>query len=201
MNSSITRWLVPVLTSLAAGCASTAEPRYYVLEAAPGAATSQLAPGGEILLEPVSIPAQLDRPQIVLSRDAAEVRIDDGHRWAAPLQSDITQVLACDLASSLGSSNVVTDPGTLPWTGDRIEVEILAFESRLGHEASIEARWTVRRGNQRRSGRVRLEEAAPGEYDALVQAHSRALARLAREITASVSALDSTPTPPKGKSA
>jgi uncharacterized lipoprotein YmbA len=57
--------------------------RYYVLEAlqAPQAISTQLS----VLVEPVAVPAEVDRPQIVLATKANEAAIDDLHRWAAPL--------------------------------------------------------------------------------------------------------------------
>jgi uncharacterized lipoprotein YmbA len=173
---------------VAAACASTPEPKYFVLQAPSaqaGAAGTRIRP---VFLEAVSIPPQLDRPQIVLTRAGGEVAIDDGHRWAAPLQADITQVLARALAA-LGPAPVAIDTASIPPDADRISVRILALDSRLGEEASIDATWEVRQGDRSQAGTTHVREPAPGGYDALVQAHSSALARLATDIRTSIVAL------------
>jgi len=177
---------------LAAACASTPEPKYYVLQSPSGSSVAALANARPVFLDAVSIPPQLDRPQIVLARAGGEVAIDDDHRWAAPLQADIAQALARDLAV-LGAAPVETGAGTRPPDADRITVRILALDSRLGDEASIEATWEVRRGDRSRTGGARMREPAPGGYEGLVRAHSRALAQLARDIRASMGALDAAP--------
>jgi uncharacterized protein len=180
----------------AAACASTPEPRYYVLEPV-AEALSRPALDRPLFLDAVSIPPQLDRPQMVVSRGAGEVTIDDGHRWAAPLQADITRVLARELAA-LASAPVQTEPAAVPPGCDRVTVRIVAMDSRLGQDASLEATWEARGAGRTLSGSTRVREPATGDYRDLVQAHSRALARLAREIASTVAALpDRSPTKEK----
>ncbi len=182
--------LALVLAALGvAACAGGPQPRYYVLDARASPAAMGTA-AAAVLLDPVTIPAEVDRAQLVLSLGAGEVAIDDGHRWAAPLQAGITQALVSDLSAALGSAPVTTEAGVAPWSGDRVAVRILAFDSRLGRESRIDARWQLRRGDVVAAGGASVREDAQGGYDALVQAHSRALARVAREIAASVIALD-----------
>ena len=179
--------LLAAAGSVAAACASTPEPRYYVLEPvadAPGRPTLDRV----LFLDAVSIPPQLDRPQMVVSRGAGEVTIDDGHRWAAPLQAGITRVLARELAA-IDSAPVETEPAAVPPDCNRITVRIVAMDSRLGQDASVEATWEASGAGQTLSGSAQVREPATGDYRDLVQAHSRALARLAREIASTVAAL------------
>jgi uncharacterized lipoprotein YmbA len=71
-----------------------------------------------------------------------------------------------------------------------VRVDVQRFESRLGAEASVEALWSVRRGDgQPRTGRsfVSAPVRGPG-YDALVAAHAQAVARLGQEIAGVVRA-------------
>jgi len=75
--------------------------------------------------------------------------------------------------------------------GYRVEVEIREFTSRPSQEARIEAAWAVRRDDgAERSARSSLREPAGEGFAALAEAHSRALARLSREIAAAVAELD-----------
>jgi uncharacterized protein len=173
---------MPALASLLCAC-STPSPRYYVLDAIsrPGPAMT----GPTVVVDVVTIPAVVDRPQFVLGADGSEVTIDDEHRWAAPLQSSIAETLARDLMTDLDG----TSP---PSTRYRVEVEIFAFESRLGEGVQLEAAWKVRRDDgAASSGRSRVHEPAPGhDFSGLAMAHSNALSRLANEIALAIRDLD-----------
>ena len=72
-------------------------------------------------------------------------------------------------------------------------VEVQAFESAPGQSATLDAVWTVARTKDGRSrtGRTTVREPAPQPgYEALAAAHSRAIARLSRDIADAVGALD-----------
>jgi len=185
------RWWMPVLVALLCACASTPSPYYYVLDHIDGTGAPRVA-GLSIALESVTVPAEIDRPQFVLRGKANEFTIDDTHRWAAPLQSNIAEVLAGDLATRLGDASVMTElvGGASPRY--RVNVEILAFESRLGEDARLTAAWHVRRDDGiAASGRTSLREPASGrDFSALAAAHSRAVSRLAAEIARAVVALE-----------
>jgi len=67
------------------------------------------------------------------------------------------------------------------------------FESVPGEAATLDAVWTLRRTKDGKSqtGRTTVREPAPEQgYDALAAAHSRALARLSRDIADAVRSLD-----------
>ena len=67
-----------VLALFGAGCASP-DSRFYTLSAAPapGAAPSTLS----VVVGPVSVPAAVDRPQIVVTVGPNQVRLDEFNRW------------------------------------------------------------------------------------------------------------------------
>jgi uncharacterized lipoprotein YmbA len=173
---------------LAAGCATTPAPRYYTLQAlAPQVETRATA--RPLYLAPVAIPDPVDRAEFILSRPSSELLVDEQHRWAGSLKSLIGATLAEDLARSLGDARVTTEEYS--GRGYRVEVEIREFSSRLSQEARIEAAWVVRRDDgSERSARSSLREPAGAGFAALADAHSRALARLSREIAAAVVDLD-----------
>ena len=74
-----------VVVAVAAACASTPPSRFYTLSpAAPsGTTTSKLS----VVVGPVSIPALVDLPQMVVSTGPNQVSIDEFNRWASPLAS------------------------------------------------------------------------------------------------------------------
>jgi uncharacterized protein len=85
-------------------------------------------------------------------------------------------------------------PQTLSGNADyRAAIEVQRFESALGEAATLDAVWTVSRTRDGKSqtGRTTVREPALEKgYDALAAAHSRALARLSRDIADAVRALD-----------
>ena len=181
-----------IVILLAAGCGSTPASRFYTLSATktPGAGTSSDL---SLAVGPVTIPGVVDRPQIVVSAGPNQVRLDEFNRWAAPLQSNISRVVADNLSSILGTPRVTLFPQTMSATADyRVAIQVQTFDSAPGEAASLDAVWTVSRARDGKSqtGRTAVREAAPqGGYDGLAAAHSRALARLSRDIAEAVQTL------------
>ena len=180
-----------IVVILAAGCGSTPDSRFYTLSATP-------APGGtasdmSVAVGPVTIPAVIDRPQIVVSAGPNQVRLDEFNRWASPLQSNISRVVADNLAAILGTPRVSLFPQTMSAAADyRVAIEVQSFNSAPGDAASLDAVWTVSRAKDGKSqtGRTALREASPsGGYDGVAAAHSRALARMSRDIADAIQAL------------
>jgi len=183
------------LAILAAGCGATPESRFYTLRAstAPAATSSQLS----VAVGPVSVPAMVDRPQIVVSTGGNQVRLDEFNRWAAPLQSNISRVVADNLMGLLGTSRVSLFPQALSADADyRAVIEVQSFDSAPGEAATLDSTWTVRRmkDGKTSAGRTVAREAVQAkDYDALAAAHSRAVARLSRDIADAVRALAAAP--------
>jgi uncharacterized lipoprotein YmbA len=64
----------------------------YTLSAGTGPATT--SSNISVSVGPVSIPAVVDRPQIVVATGPNQVRLEEFNRWAAPLQNSIARVVA-----------------------------------------------------------------------------------------------------------
>jgi uncharacterized protein len=181
-----------IFAGLAAGCASSPVTRFYTLSAAaaPAATSSQLS----VVVGPVSVPAVVDRPQIVVTTGPNQVRLEEFNRWASPLQNNISRVVAENLVAMLGTPLVILFSQPLGVGADyRAAIEVQRFESAPGEAATLDAVWTVSRTKDGKSqtGRTTVREVASDKgYDTLAAAHSRALARLSRDIADAVGALD-----------
>jgi ABC-type uncharacterized transport system auxiliary subunit len=72
---------------LAAGCASP-QSHFYTLSrtVAPTATATPTPLNVSVVVGPVSIPAIVDLPQIVVSTGPNQVSLDEFNRWASPLQ-------------------------------------------------------------------------------------------------------------------
>jgi uncharacterized protein len=181
-----------IFVVLAAGCGATPASRFYTLSAgtAPATTSSNLS----VAVGPVSVPAVVDRPQIVVTTGPNQVRLEEFNRWAAPLQNGIARVVAENLVAMLGAPRVTLFSQTLSADADyRAAIEVQSFESLPGEAAVLDAVWTVRRAKDGKAetGRTTVREAVQEKgYDAIAAAHSRALARLSRDIADAVRALD-----------
>jgi uncharacterized lipoprotein YmbA len=184
------------------GCASTPPPRYYTLGAiAPASTGSSSAPAStvsalSVSVGPVSVPAVVDRPQIVVSLSENQVSFDESNRWAAPLQDGLCAVIAENLAGILGTPSVTVFPKESGADANyRVAVYLERFESAPGVSAVMEATWVVRRAKDgmARTGRTSVREAVQDRsFEALAAAHSRAAGRLSADIADAIRALNLT---------
>ena len=180
------------LALLGAGCAST-PPRLYRLSAsntssAPAPAAAASAPA-TLAVGPVTVPAQVDRPQIVLDAGANQVRVDEFSRWAAPLADNITGVLVANLAQRLPATDVWAYADTArPAAELSVVVQVQRFDIVPGDAALLDAVWSVQpAAGAPRRGQSRVREPIDGSgIDAAVAAQSRALARVSDDIARAV---------------
>lgn len=181
--------LLPALLALLAGCAS-APARFYTLTssaAGDGAAALPVA----VLVGPVTVPAAVDRPELVVQAAPNRVDVDEFNRWAAPLNDAIARVVAGDLTVLLATPDVATAPMANFRADYRVTINVQRFESLPGQAALLDAVWTVQRvaDGTTRSGRTTAREAVAGDgHDALAAAHSRALAQLSGDVAAAIRA-------------
>ena len=187
--------LLAPLALMLSGCAS-APVNYYTLvpsDSATPMTTSTNSPPFAFDLESVSVPLQVDQPQLVVRQAGAGIALVETERWIAPLGDEIRDAIASDLVSSHSGENL----GGLP-QGDRklikIRVDLRRFDSEPGVQASITAAWSLRRASvdaAALSCSSRISEPVGAGYNALVQGHQRALARLAAAIAEPASKLAS----------
>jgi uncharacterized lipoprotein YmbA len=192
--------LLILVTLTAAGCAS-APSHFYTLNST---ATPAGAPGASyaVVVGPVSVPAEVDRPQFTLHVAPNRVAVDEFNRWAGPLNNNIAGVVAGDLSALLGTPRVAAAPLANFDPAYRVTLDIQRFDSMRGETKKkggaltngavvVEAVWVVHKvtGGAARSGRTVSREPAQGDgFDALAAAHSRALAKVSADIAAAIRA-------------
>lgn len=196
----MTRQISPVICILVicnlavlAGCASPAA-RFYTLSASP----TTMAPASSLSISvgPVSVPAAVDRPEIVVIAGPNQVRMEEFDRWASPLRDEISRAVAENLVALLGTPRVSQSPRSSSADADyHVSIEVQRFDSAPGEAATLDAVWTIRRpkDDKSKTARTSLREPVrePG-YDGLAAAHSRALARLSQDIADAVRSLAGT---------
>ena len=186
MKSIQQLFLLGCAAAVLTGC-SSAPSRFYTLNAtAQGDGKSEAHYA--VLVGPVSIPAEVDRPQFTVQVAPNHVDVDEFNRWAAPLNENIARVVAENLAMLLGTPRVATAPLVNFSPDYRVTLGVQKFESVPGKSAQIDVVWVVRKmtGDVSLSGRTVAVESVNGDFDALAAAHSRALARVSQDIAAAI---------------
>ena len=194
---------LPTLAALLAlcGCFGTTPPsKFYVLRASPEAADTRNVGGADGVLGvmPTRVAAYLDRPQMVSFATENSVNVDEFNRWAEPLSSGVTRVLAQDLAELLPAWRVLPQPWdpTMPLR-TRLVVEISALGWDAKGEARLDATWALlsRSGEAPVArGRVAMRRPVPARgVDAGVETLSGLLADLAGQVAGAARAM---PPPP-----
>jgi len=175
------------IAALAAGCASSPSKFYTLNSTAIGDGKSEAQYA--VAVGPVTIPAEVDRPQFTVQVAPNRVAIDEFNRWAEPLNENIAHVVAADLSKLLGTPRVAAVPLANFDPSYHVTIDIQQFESVPGKSAQLEAVWVVHKaaGSMTLSGRTLVDERVSGSgFEALAAAHSRALAKMSADIAAAI---------------
>lgn len=183
--SSLTLLVLPLLL---AACGSTVQPKYYLLT--PDNSTSVSSPQKQLLISvgPVSLPAYLDRSQIVTRRGDIELDMADAHRWAEPLQKNFSRVLAEDLNNQMGAGKVIVWPAKEFAPVDyRVAVNVERFDSTDQGDVLLVATWSIYDGKvtgtlESQRSEYRLDIGPDPAYPDLVTALSRTVNLLSKDI-------------------
>jgi uncharacterized lipoprotein YmbA len=170
------------------GCGSPQNTYYTLNQTALAGAVS--GSSRTVALDGVSIPGELDRPQIVVGLDDNRVDVREYDRWAEPLDSMVRRTLAENLRARLGPSQLLekADKNSL-----LLSVAIDAF-GRQGDRVVLRGRWTLK--DQRTEGPSpsphSFDQDLPvdrnAELPATVADMSRLLGGVADEIAQSIGA-------------
>jgi len=190
MNKIMFLYRLNVLAAcLLSACASTPETHFYVLSALsqPAQTTSSTPPKRLIGLGPVTVPARLERQQIITRTGDNSITSSEFHQWAAPLQESITETLAQNLSALLPNDIVKA----YPWSAygemeSHIIIDIARFETNASRHAELIADWTVMDDKTHRPlkhGQARITHPQTGSTPAdAVKALSETLQEFSRQL-------------------
>ena len=143
------------------------------------------AEGPALGVGPVEFPDYLRRPQIV-TRRGNQLIPSALHTWGGDLQSNFTRVLAENLSTLIPTDRVATFPWSDAWRADyRVSVQVSRFEGSPDGGVALVVYWRLLdRGNDVvLAHRSSIRESTEGsEHPAIVDAMSRAVLTLSREI-------------------
>jgi uncharacterized protein len=172
-----------VVASLLGSCASTS-PRFYTLvpESERNSSGAVVA-GYRLEVEPVRIPAQVDRLELVTRLPGGGIAIADGDRWIAPVADELQNALLVELLHRLGGAAPAEATGS---DSVSVRLNVERFESSPNRYALIEASWHLQLKEAGKDVRVvcrtRAYEQVRGGYPDMVRGYQRAVALIADQI-------------------
>ncbi len=185
-----------VVLGFCAGCFGTTPPAVFYSLSPIGDTASIQPPAAERMIAigigPVKFPDELDRAAIVTRSGRNRLEVNSFRRWGGSLEKNFTRVMEENLALLVKTDRVMTRPWERYFQPDvRLALDIRQFDGRLGEYASLNVTWMIIGPEGDAPLLVRrtiIQEAvADASYDALVDAQSRAVARLCREIAEALS--------------
>jgi hypothetical protein len=129
--------IAPVIAALTliGACSSNPPMHFYTLsDTAPEAAAP--AGVGWVRIVNLTIPGELDRPELVRRDGPNQLSIAGFDRWAAPLDETIRRALSDDIARRV--------PAPVPGQQYSVSVEIREFYGDSACNVSLRAAWTVK---------------------------------------------------------
>ena len=188
------------------GCSSP-KPTFYSFNATPIPQASSASKSTRIMVGPVTLPAMVDRPQLVLQNANNTVQVYEYHRWANTLKGDVGDVIASNVAQALAISNVWNFAQSTQTNFDyQIFVDVQNIDTKLSGRVEVDVLWTIKPAPTTKSsskvsalssssgafakpimGRSLVQEQVTGSgFEAVVAAQSRAFSKVGQEIARSI---------------
>lgn len=160
-------------------CASSPPTRFYTLSDTPAPeGTAAPSAAGQVVIGSVSIPGEIDRPELVRRIGPNQLSVAGSDRWAAPLDDIIRRVLIDDVARRL--------PNAVAQQQRVVSVDIHEFYGDAGCNVTLRAVWTLKQaGAQPATEEIRVPSsgACPAT---LPETMSTAIGQLSDRIIAGV---------------
>ncbi len=190
MANQFLRWLILLsLGSALSACMSTPPPQFYVLESLsePSPSLTATEKKRQIGIGPISIPALLERKQIVTRLPNNSIKVAEFHQWASPLKDNVAEVLTHNLATLQPNGLIRTYPWSVYGAVDyRVIIDIVRFDSHPDQSVNFEATWAImdeKNHTLLSNGRSKIEHPMDdSSYPSTVKALSKILSEFSREL-------------------
>ena len=142
-------WVIlAMLPMVVTGCGTSKPSQFYLLhslrESEDGVSTAAGKAGPSVLIGPVTLPAYLNRAQVVTQSGDHEVVVDETTRWAEPLQANVSRVLVEDLSLLLNTPEVYAFDRRASTPVDfQIIIDVTRFDTDADGGAYLTAFWRV----------------------------------------------------------
>lgn len=187
-----------VLAMISTGCAGTSkQSTFYLLSSLPEAGQSTQAASDQaasVLVGPITLPAYLDRDQVVTVSGHHELLVDEYTRWAEPVEDNFYRVLVENLSLLIDTPAVFSyDRRGNMATDFRVLVDVTRFDCSTDGQTYLTAFWTVS-GNGDEADLVQRKSviritASTQDTKGKIDGQNQALTQFSREIAAAIESL------------
>ena len=137
------------------GCAGKSDPaRFYQISGSRELVSQEIFdaanPVPVLGVGPVSLPAYLDRPQIVTRSGDGRLTLAEFDKWAEPLEDSISRIILSQLTQQLKDRKIALVPWKQkPDSAGQMSLAVLQMDNSDQGDAVLVARWTLTdsRGN------------------------------------------------------
>ncbi|MCF8005874.1 MAG: PqiC family protein [Methylovulum sp.] len=167
-------------------CSTTPPTHFYVLEALPHTARAN-SQALAIGIGPITLPALLDRKQMVTRLHDNRVQLAEFHQWAEPLKDTLPRVIVKNLAE-LQPSYVFR---AYPWSAYgnvdyRIIIDIDSFAAETKKTVKLSASWAIMDERQHtiiKNGKIKFEHVLANPAPAAIaEAMSQLLSQFSQRL-------------------
>jgi len=192
--------LIPIILSVGilSGCSGMNPKTSYYQLSAPPLTSIPTTKDIRVMVGPVSLPALIDQPEIVVQDGTNVVKLFPNHRWAGSLKNDVERVVATNLTKELSTPHVWSYSQSLQTQFNyQVFLDVQSLESQLGREVILDVVWAIKPNNRKEetsskknvnkaatiNGRSRVtEQVANDGFEALVEAQSKAFYKVSLDI-------------------
>ena len=174
------------------GCGTSPATRLYTLAPVAESRGNPASASDAIVIgvRSVTLPQELDRPEIVTRTGPNTVQLAEFDQWSAPLRDSVMRVIGQDLTVLLSGDRVAVYPWPPGTSVDReLVVQVTRFDGQLGGRCVLHAQWQMLTRRGARSvitGRSTLNDACGPDYAAFAATQSRLLGTLSAEIASAI---------------
>jgi uncharacterized protein len=191
-NKHLNRLIMLCISTLLGACSSTPPTHFYTLEsqsqtpvaAAATASTKKLLIG----IGPLTLPALLDRSQIVTRTENNSIELAEFDKWAAPLKDNVTTVLSKNVAALQPNAIVRAYPwGPYGNVDYRVIIDVSRFDTQPGKSANLEASWAIMEEKNHTivsNGQANIQQPLnDASYNSAAKALSKLLSKFSQQLS------------------
>ncbi|MCW8933471.1 MAG: PqiC family protein [Gammaproteobacteria bacterium] len=182
---------VAVSVLFLSACGTSPKTNFYILSAERSVETYE-QDSVSVGVWKVDLPDVIDRPEIVTRTGDYTIELADFHRWAGGLESNISILIANELAHNLKTAHVDVSP----WSSYRkfdyqVKVHIRRFDGELGGESVLQGVYLILDGkgnNKILENSFSFTEKLKGKkYSDMAEVMSNLVIQLAEKVSTSIS--------------
>ncbi len=193
MKMNVKNLTVICLLFVLSACAGkpTVGPDYYLLSSSNLASQALKLKPFKLAVGPIDVPIHLDREGIVTHENQNQLTYADNHRWAEPLNENLTKALHADLAQLLPKQQLIDFPYRQSNRPDyQLSVSIEKFGYLSEGKVVLMARSTIvnAKGKQLDSSYINLERSGIAkDHGLIVSTMSELLGEMAVQLASKLS--------------